>query len=411
MGRFIGDDEFDEQLGRTLVAAATECADLGEAMATADRITPGDFNSWYQEWRRMGDQVSAEGEESLAGGHALDAAGCFLRASEYYRQAFFFARDDLDTPRLRDTYAAHRQAFRAALPLLAVDVTAVAIPYQDFFLQGYLCRPDASGLSRPTVICPAGYDSTAEAGYSFSAVAALRRDMNCLVYEGPGQGGVLYEQRRYLRPDYEVVLTAVLDWLVAQPGVDGRRLVPFGRSFAGYLVARGATREHRVAALVCDPVEYDFAATLRGRLGHGLWARLQADDPSLDAVFEALLADPHQRKGLVSRMVAHGTSSMRSYLRELSRFSIVGLADRITCPTLALEAEGDVANLGQLDSFVSALTCPVTTHRFTAAEGAGGHCEGLGQRRLERLAYGWIQSVLARDEEPEGEASIGFSRQ
>lgn len=394
MGRFIDDDQFDEQFGRTLVAAVTGCADLGEAMATADRITPGDVNSWHQEWRRIGDRVSAEAEESLAGGHTLDAAGCFLRASEYYRQALFFARDDLDAPRLGDTYAAHRQAFRAALPLLSVDVTTVAIPYEDFSLQGYLCRPEASGVARPTVICPAGYDSTAEAGYSFSAVAALRRGMNCLLYEGPGQGGVLYEQRRYLRPDYEAVLTPVVDWLVTQPGVDPDQLVLFGRSFAGYLAARGATREHRVAALVCDPVEYDFATVLQRRLGDELWDRLEADDPTLDPLLEAILTDPHQRYAFVSRMVTHGLSTMRSYLRELSRFSIVGLADRITCPTLALESEGDFANLGQLDSFVDALTCPVTTHRFSAAEGAGGHCEGLGQCRLERLAYGWIHSVL-----------------
>ena len=44
--------------------------------------------------------------------------------------------------------------------------------------------------------------------------------------------------------------------------------------------------------------------------------------------------------------------------------------------------------------FAAQLTAPVTTHRFTAAEGAGGHCEGLGQRRLERVVYDWIETVL-----------------
>jgi hypothetical protein len=82
-------------------------------------------------------------------------------------------------------------------------------------------------------------------------------------------------------------------------------------------------------------------------------------------------------------------------MRELSRFSLAGLADRIDCPTLALEAEGDAASRGQLDTFAGQVTAPVTTHRFTAAEGAGGHCEGLGQRRLERVVYDWIETVLA----------------
>ena len=399
MARFIQHDEFDEQFQRTLAAATVGCADLGEALATAERIIPGDLDSWYQEWRRTGDRISAEAEESLSAGHTLDAADCYLRASEYYRQAFFFARDDLDAARLHDAYGAHRQAFRAALPLLSVDVTAVAIPYQDISLQGYLCRPDTSATPRPTVICPAGYDSTAEAGYSLSAIAAVRRGMNCLVYEGPGQGGVLYEQRRYFRHDYEAVLAPVVDWLVTQPGVDVERLVLFGRSFAGYLAARGATGEHRIAALVCDPVEYDFASPLRDRLGDEGWALLEADDPAIDPILDGLLADPVQRNGFVSRMATHGTPTLRAYLRELARFSVAGLADRITCPTLALEAEGDFANLGQLDAFAAEVAGPVTTHRFTAAEGAGGHCEGLGQRRLERLAYEWITSVLQDDKE------------
>ena len=93
-------------------------------------------------------------------------------------------------------------------------------------------------------------------------------------------------------------------------------------------------------------------------------------------------------------MVTHGTPTARGYLRELSRFSLVGLAGQIDCPTLALEAEGDPTSDGPLDVFAAQLTAPVTTHRFTAAEGAGGHCEGLGQRRLERVVYDWIETVL-----------------
>ncbi len=47
MTRFIKDNDFDGQLGRTLAAATSGCADLGEALATADRITPGDLDSWH----------------------------------------------------------------------------------------------------------------------------------------------------------------------------------------------------------------------------------------------------------------------------------------------------------------------------------------------------------------------------
>ncbi len=95
---------------------------------------------------------------------------------------------------------------------------------------------------------------------------------------------------------------------------------------------------------------------------------------------------------------AGGDPSLEAdYFRELSRFSMVGLADRITCPTLALVAEGDFADTGQLDVFTDALDLPVTSHRFTAAEGAGGHRGGLGQDRLDRVVYAWITAALSTE--------------
>ena len=39
---FVDDAEMDAQLGRTLVATHARAADLGEALATAGRVTSGD---------------------------------------------------------------------------------------------------------------------------------------------------------------------------------------------------------------------------------------------------------------------------------------------------------------------------------------------------------------------------------
>jgi dienelactone hydrolase len=325
----------------------------------------------------------------------VSARRAYLRASEYYRQSFFFARTDLDDAFLHTAYAAHVNAFRSARPLLTHPSTPMEIITGGVVAQGYLFMPDDSGQPRPTVIAPAGYDSTAEAGYGFTAMSALEHGMNCLVFEGPGQGGVLYERRLPLRPDFEAVLSPVINWLLTQNGVDPDTLVLFGRSFAGYLAPRGATTEHRVAALICDPAQYDFAATVRKQAGEHNWARLQANDPTLEADLAPFLAQPHARNGFQWRMTAHGVDTMADYLRELSRFSLVGLADRITCPTLALAGEGDFAGTGQLPTFAAALTAPVTAHEFTVAEGAGGHCEGLGQDRLDQVAFGWLHRVLA----------------
>jgi hypothetical protein len=42
-----------------------------------------------------------------------------LRACEYYRQAFFWHREDLNGPELRTAYNASVTAFHQALPLLS----------------------------------------------------------------------------------------------------------------------------------------------------------------------------------------------------------------------------------------------------------------------------------------------------
>ena len=99
-------------------------------------------------------------------------------------------------------------------------------------------------------------------------------------------------------------------------------------------------------------------------------------------------------------MTAHGVSSLTDYMRDMTRFNLIGLADKISCPTLALSGEGDFAGTGQLQIFTDALTAPVTTHQFTIAEGAGGHCEGTGQDRFEQFVYGWLTRVLANIDKP-----------
>ncbi|MBV9919629.1 MAG: hypothetical protein JOY78_02075, partial [Pseudonocardia sp.] len=207
---------------------------------------------------------------------------------------------------------------------------------------------------------------------------------------------VLYTRRIPLRPDFEAVLVPVVDRLLAQEGVDPDALILFGRSFAGYLAPRAAAAEHRLAALVCDPAQYDFGAAVRKQMGEDTWARLENHDPALEADLAPMTADPVAANGYRWRMVAHGVDTLTDYFRDLCRYNLVGLADKISCPTLGLAGEGDFAGTGQLQVFADALTAPVTTHQFTVAEGAGGHCEGLGQDRLDQFVYGWLAAALAR---------------
>ncbi len=125
MKLYFDDPEFDGQLKRTAAAAYSRSADLGEMLVAAEKITPGDNDSWWAAWSEMAERDETAAKDSAAGGHMASATEAWLRATEYWRQAIFFIRHDLDDARLQDGWRRHRAAFRAALPFLPF-VTTVA---------------------------------------------------------------------------------------------------------------------------------------------------------------------------------------------------------------------------------------------------------------------------------------------
>ena len=85
------------------------------------------------------------------------------------------------------------------------------------------------------------------------AIAAVERGWHALIFDGPGQGAALFEQGLPFRPDWEAVITPVVDFALARGGVDPARIALVGISQGGYWVPRAAAFEHRLAAAVADP--------------------------------------------------------------------------------------------------------------------------------------------------------------
>ena len=106
---------------------------------------------------------------------------------------------------------------------------------------------------RPLLICTNGYDATMTDMFFASAVAAAARGYHCLMFDGPGQGEMLIEHGMPLRPDWETVIKAVVDFALTLPLVDPSRIALTGWSLGGYLAPRAASGEHRLAACIADP--------------------------------------------------------------------------------------------------------------------------------------------------------------
>ncbi|MGD8167162.1 alpha/beta hydrolase family protein [Herbiconiux sp. P16] len=384
---FFRDDVFDDQFARTLAAVYAGASDLGEAFSAAHAIgahaTP---DKWYAGWLALARNVEASASAAAADGHSVTARGAYLRAAEYYRQAFFFLRHDIADQRVQDAYADHARTFAAAAPNLGVAIgEAVEIPYEGTTLHGWFFSPDDSGAVRPTVISPDGYDSTAEDGLAY-VIGALERGYNVLTFDGPGQGRALYRDRLFIRPDFEAVLTPVVDWLLTRPTVDASKLVLFGRSFAGYLAPRAAAFEHRIAALVCDPPDPNLGLHIPPVAGS-----LAAPTVELEMRLSA-----EKREFFGARMATHGLTDVADYFTTLRELDMTPVAGQITCPALLVECEGDpLSSDGGADALAGALTAPTTRITLAASSGAGGHCGGLGQKVWDAAVYDWLDAVLS----------------
>ena len=385
MKLYFDDVDFDGQLQRSVGKADSGMANVGECLAIAEQITAGDRDSWYGAWSGFADRLVEQGRRALAAGHRASARRVLLRAAEYYRQAFFYHRDDLDGRELRTAYRSSVEALQTALPLLDHHAEVLGDD-----LSGYLFTGSADE-QRPTVLHIGGYDGTAEELYA-SAGPALERGYAFAAVDGPGQGAMLYDRRRPMRPDWEAVVPGMVDALSRHPWVDPERIVLVGRSFGGLIAPRGASGEHRLAAMIVDPGQMEMGSAVINRLGE---LAQHLDDPSADDQFESLLTIPALEAFLAPRMVTHGLTSVREYCKDLLRYTNEDTAVEITCPSFVTDNETDTVSTGQGQVLFDRLTCPKAFRLFTRAEGAEGHCEGLAPTVFWTAAFDWLDDTLA----------------
>jgi pimeloyl-ACP methyl ester carboxylesterase len=392
-------DGYSFQTLRVMGTAPAGGADIGEVLATADRIKEGDDESWCREWLKTAQRVERLAADSLAAGHAVSAREAYLRASNYYRSAEYFLHGDVRDSRIIDISRKGRECFVRFAGLSDRPVVRpVKIPYEKTNLPGYLISADASGQKRPLLIIMTGLDGTAEELY-FQALPAVERGYDCLVFEGPGQGAVIREKKIIFRPDWEKVVTPVVDFAVAQPGVDPDRIALEGRSFGGYLAPRAAAFEPRIKACIVDGGIYDFHAVSLGKGGPQIEKMLDDEQASwgMDkAISEKMAADPRLRSIFNDGMWKFGAKTPSGWMRNTRPYRLDEVVDRIKCPMLVVDSEGDKDVPGQSKKLYDALNGPKQMIVFGSEEGAEEHCqEGALMLSSERM-LDWLDGVLAR---------------
>jgi alpha-beta hydrolase superfamily lysophospholipase len=371
-------------------------ADYGEIAAVAEAIGDGDDGAFHAAWSH-----AAQAEEALARGHRTSARGLFLRSSCFHATAYHPLYGDPVDARLLASFRRQTALFERALSLDEIPVPPLRIPFEGGTLPGYLLPAEGRAHERrPLLILTNGYDATATDLYFASAVAATRRGYHCLMFDGPGQGSALYEQALHLRPDWETVVRAVVDHALTMDIVDPRRIALSGWSLGGYLAPRAASGEPRLAACIADPGLWSVASGFRAAAAQmgvprDLAIQLGELPPRWIERLEAMIAaDPRLRWSVMQRGYwVHGVNNLRDYLASIEHYTLDGRLESIRCPTLVTMAEGDRLAHSAAALF-EALGCPKQLLRFSAAEGAGSHCEMQNRSLFNQRALDWLDEQL-----------------
>lgn len=400
------DETFSFELLRTLGYAPYGGADIGECLKTAYRIKSGNFESWFREWHDTASRVYQLAEEGLARGQRVSAAEAYLRASNYFRTAEFFLHGNSKDARILETWEKSRGSFRKAMEVSNKPVEQVLIPYEQTFLPGYMFRPDHSRTPRPTLIVQGGFDSTGEELYFQVAAAAVQRQYNCFVFEGPGQGAVIREQRLPFRADWEEVVTPVIDYLLTRPEVRPHQLALMGISLGGYLAPRAAAFDHRMSALITN----DGVFSYRFRDKASALPRLEAvyGRKISQAIMQQVMKyRPGIRWAIENGLYTFQVGSIWELMEATDGWSLEGVADHIQCPTLVCDAEADHFFEGQARMLYDALRCPKTFLRFTAEDGAEEHCHFGALLFFNHKVFDWLDSTLGtQSSEPRDEVRL-----
>ena len=303
---------FGGQTLRLVAQAQQGGGDVFDIARTCSKIEPGDKEGWEQAWLQIAHWTEAKAKEALAAGRRRTAIQNFFHANQYYRMADVFLTYDQEQ-RKAEYFRKAQENFRQAAKLHDPKIEVVAVRCGNEEYDGYFCHPvKPLRANSPAVLFLGGADAYAEEIY-FGARPMLERGWAVLLVDTPGRGSSIYIKGIRTRPDYEVPGKACIDYLLSRSEIDANRIALIGISMAGYYAPRLAASDKRIKALIGWSGCYSILEDLYNFCEH------------LQPTVRRLLGD-------VSDAEAK---------RLLKDYTMAGLAQNITCPTLITHGADD----------------------------------------------------------------------
>ena len=334
--------------------------DYGEVMDVVYQLSGSDEEAWVNAWAALARRLHNRAEEADGKGKHVTAASAYLRASTYWRCALLYFSDFADT-RMREYAVASADCYQRYINLSGYPGERIEIPYEGSFLPGYFYRsPHAKGKA-PLLIVTPGRDTWAE-DTRWVCEGALRRGIHCLTYDGPGQGLALRLNHLTFRPDWEKVVSPLVDFALEKfSEIDASSIGLMGLSFGGYLAPRAAAFDKRITLCVTDPGNISWGRQIIAQLS-------RFHDHPLDEI-------PEQMRNLVRDYAwKHGVpNTIKDVVQALQPYDNSSILDNVTCATLVLDGTGEVFHGAK--SFHDSLKGPKEYLLFDETSTAQSHCQ------------------------------------
>ena len=403
MYQLSNDTEFHFEILRVISLSPFEGADIGEVLVAANQINPGNFESFYTAFNSLAIRVQTVANSINSTKHPISARNALFKAASYYRSADFFLHGNWGDPRIYSLWDKQLAAFDAAMALLPVPGQRINLRAKDgnFTIPAMFFGTGIPG-PWPTILMCNGYDGSQEEMFHLIGKAVLERGMNVITFEGPGQPTVRREQNLGFIPQWERVVTPVVDYALTRSEVDSAAIGLMGYSLGGYLAPRAAAFEHRVAAVFAVDGVYDFGQSLQTNFPPQVVAIFKSGNATLfNYIIDKAVADPSTSSALrwavQQGMWSFDAKTPFEWMTKAQEYSLANLTQDIKAPIFVGDAEDDQFFPGQAKMLAQELGDRAIYHFFKAIDGAGEHAS-MGVSVLEsQVLLDWFQDILCTE--------------
>ncbi|KAK5991582.1 Hydrolase acrC-like protein [Cladobotryum mycophilum] len=399
MYQLSADSDFHFEMLRPLSIAPYGGSDIGEVLIAAQQIKPGNFDSYYDGFFALAQRAHNISQKINAKKFPVSAREAAFKAATYYRSTDFYLHGNWSDPRIYSLWNQTLDLWNKANSLLDIPGERINLKGPNFTIPAIFFNCGKPG-KRPTIIVGTGYDGSQEELYHIMGQAILQRGYNAIVYEGPGQPSVRRYQNKGFIPDWEKVVTPIVDYALTRDDVDPKAIGLVGSSFGGYLAPRAAAFEHRLAAVFALDGVYDFGAVVMNSLGPELEALFKAGNKTaVDKILMEVINDPSTptavRWSLQQGLWTFYTHSPFEWLTQIQQYTLKDVVQNIKAPVFVGDAQNDIFFPGQAKELADKLGKLGHYHLFENILGAGEHCSTGGYVLANQVAFDWFEEVIS----------------